>query len=178
MWQKTHEAFSPEETWARCRDGLVESARHAGERGVTLALQNHAPVIGGYRDVLRMVGRGRLGALEGLLRRPARARQRRGGNPEGHGEVGPLQVLSHYGGEYEQGPGGIKVIGGEPCLAEVSGLLEIGYRGYFGYELCHPLPVVDGKTAGVEYVHENVRLAAEYMRGVITDAKRQRAAGR
>jgi len=76
----------------------------------------------------------------------------------------------------EQGPGGIKVIGGEQCLGEVSGLLEIGYRGYFGYELCHPLPVVDGKTVGVEYVHENARLAAEYMRGVIAEARKQRAA--
>jgi hypothetical protein len=91
-------------------------------------------------------------------------------------EVGPLQVLSHYGGEYAQGPQGIEVKGGEHCLAEVEGLLEIGYRGYFGYELCHPLPVVDGRTVGVEYVHENARLAAGYMRGVIGEAKRKRSA--
>ena len=45
-----------------------------------------------------------------------------------------------------------------------------------GYELCHPLPVVDGRTVGVEYVHENARLAAEYMLGVIAEARKQRAA--
>ena len=51
-----------------------------------------------------------------------------------------------------------------------------GYRGYFGYELCHPLPVVNGRTVGSEYADKNARLACEYMRGVITEAKKQRAA--
>jgi sugar phosphate isomerase/epimerase len=176
VWQKTHEGFSAEETWAWCREGLVEAARHAGEHGVTLALQNHAPVIGDYRDVLRMVREvasphlkvcfdARLEHEDGEYVRKATV------------EVGALQVLSHFGGEYRRGPGGIEVIGGEPCLAEVRGLLEIGYRGYFGYELCHPLPVIDGKTVGIEYVHENARLAAEYMRGVIAEAKRLPVAG-
>jgi sugar phosphate isomerase/epimerase len=176
VWQKAHEAFSPEETWAWCREGLVESARHAGEHGVTLALQNHPPVIGDYKDVLRMVRE----VASPHLKVCFDARLEHGKDEEAIRkatvEVGPLQVLSHYGGEYEQGPQGIKVIGGEHCLAEVSGLLEIGYRGYFGYELCHPLPVVDGKTVSVEYVHENARLAAEYMRGVIAEARKQRAA--
>ncbi len=175
VWQKTHETFSPEETWAWCREGLVESARYAGEHGVTLALQNHAPVIGDYRDVLRMVGE----VASPHLKVCFDARLEHGKDAEAIRkavvEVGARQVLSHYGGEYKQGPGGIEVIGGEPCLAEVRGLLEIGYRGYFGYELCHPLPVIDGQTVSVEYVHENARLAAEYMRGVVAEAKRQRA---
>ena len=42
--------------------------------------------------------------------------------------------------------------------------------------MCHPLPVVDGKTVGVDYVHENARLAAEDVRGVIAEAKKRRAA--
>jgi sugar phosphate isomerase/epimerase len=178
LWQRAHEEFSPEETWAWCREGLVESARYAGEHGVTLALQNHPPVIGDYRDVLRMVGEVASPHLKVCF--DARLEHAKDAEAvrKATVEVGPLQVLSHYGGEYRQAPGGIEVIGGEPCLAEVSGLLEIGYRGYFGYELCHPLPVVDGQTVGVEYVHENARLAAEYMRGVIAEAKGQRAAGR
>lgn len=178
VWQKAHEAFSPEETWEWCREGLVESARYAGEHGVTLALQNHAPVIVDYRDVLRMVRE----VASPHLKVCFDARLERGKDAEyvrkATVEVGTLQVLSHFGGEYRQGAGGIEVIGGEPCLAEVRGLLEIGYRGYLGYELCHPLPVVDGRTVGVEYVHENARLAAEYMRSVIAEAKRLAAAGR
>ena len=175
VWQKAHESFSSEETWAWCREGLVESARHAGEHGVTLALQNHAPVIGGYRDVLRMVREVGSPHLKVCFDARLEHELDAEGIRKATVEVGPLQVLSHYGGEYKTGPGGIEVIGGEPCLAEVSGLLEIGYQGYFGYELCHPLPVIDGKTVGVEYVHENARLAAEYMRGVIAEAKKQRA---
>lgn len=176
VWQKAHEAFSPEETWAWCREGLVESARHAGEHGVTLALQNHAPVIGGYKDVLRMVREVGSPHLEVCFDARLEHELDAEGVRKATVEVGPRQVLSHYGGEYQEGLGGIKVIGGEQCLAEVLGLLDIGYRGYFGYELCHPLPVVDGKTVGVEYVHENARLAAEYMRGVIAEARKQGAA--
>ena len=176
VWQKAHESFSPEETWAWCREGLVESARHAGEHGVTLALQNHAPVIGTYKDVLRMVREVASPHLKVCFDARLEHELDAEGVRKATVEVGPLQVLSHFGGEYQEGLGGIKVIGGEHCLAEVLGLLEIGYQGYFGYELCHPLPVVDGKTVGVEYVHENARLAAEYMRGVIAEATKQRAA--
>jgi hypothetical protein len=32
------------------------------------------------------------------------------------------------------------------------------------YELCHQLPVVDGNTVGIEFAHENAKLAAEFMR--------------
>ena len=48
---------------SRCRElrsfaedqGIEEAARYAGDHGVTLALQNHAPVIRNYGDVLRMI---------------------------------------------------------------------------------------------------------------------------
>jgi sugar phosphate isomerase/epimerase len=176
VWQKAHETFPPEQTWAWCREGLVEAARFAGEHGVTLALQNHPPVIGDYKDALRMIREVASPHLKACF--DARLEHGRDADAirKATVEVGPLQVLSHFGGEYKQGAGGIEVIGGEHCLAEVQGLLESGYRGYFGYELCHPLPVVDGKTVGVDYVHENARLAAEYMRGVIAEAKKQRQA--
>jgi sugar phosphate isomerase/epimerase len=177
VWHKAHEAFSPEQAWAWCREGLVEAARYAGEHGVALALQNHPPVIGDYRDVLRMIR----DVASPHLKACFDARLEHGKDEDAIRKItidlGPLQALSHFGGEYRQGPRGIEVIGGEHCLAEVEGLLETGYRGYFGYELCHPL-VVDGKTPGVEYVHENARLAAEYMRGVIAEARKRRASAR
>ncbi|HEX8984739.1 MAG TPA: TIM barrel protein, partial [Bryobacteraceae bacterium] len=52
VWKETHKEFSPERTWDWCRDGLKESVKYAADAGVTLALQNHAPVIRNYRDVL------------------------------------------------------------------------------------------------------------------------------
>jgi hypothetical protein len=62
--------------------------------------------------------------------------------------------------------------GDEKCLGEMLGLLDIGYKGYAGFELCHPLPVVDGRTVGVEFVDKNAQLAAEYMRGILAEAKK------
>ena len=41
------------------------------------------------------------------------------------------------------------------------GLQDIGYKGYAGFELCHPLPIVDGKTVGLDFVDKNAQLAAE-----------------
>ena len=49
----------------------------------------------------------------------------------------------------------------------VKAMREIGYQGYIGYELCHPLPKVGGQTVGIEYADKNAQLAAEFMRGLI-----------
>ena len=71
-WPIVHEKFSTEEIWGWCREALIECARYAGDAGVTLALQNHKPLIKDHHDILRMVQRSRLAALEALPRRPAR----------------------------------------------------------------------------------------------------------
>ena len=54
-WREAHNDFSAEQIWSWCRECFAESARFAGESGVTLALQNHGPVIEKYGDVLRMM---------------------------------------------------------------------------------------------------------------------------
>jgi sugar phosphate isomerase/epimerase len=93
-------------------------------------------------------------------------------------QVGPLQVLSHFGGEFERRPdGSIRgyerndgVVGEDTnrYYADfVRSMAAMGYDGYFGYELCHQLPVVNGQTVGIEYADENARLAAEFLRGLI-----------
>jgi sugar phosphate isomerase/epimerase len=174
VWKAEHKDFSEEETWTWCRQGLVEASKLAGDFGVTLALQNHPPVINkGYVDVLRMVkevGSPRLkvcfdARLEHSLDEAA---VRRAVN-----EVGSLQVLWHFGGEYDKGPNGISLKGDEKALGEALGLLDIGYRGWAGFELCHPLPVVNGQTVGIDFVDKNARLALEYMRGIVAEAKKQ-----
>jgi sugar phosphate isomerase/epimerase len=174
-WKHLHESFSEEQTWSWVREGLAETARYAADHGVTLALQNHAPVVKSYRDCLRMVREINSPALkicfDARLEKEMNAEEVQAATVE----VGALQILSHFGGEYDEDADGIKVTGGEPCLAEVLGLLETGYRGYFGYELCHPLPVVDGQTVGIDFTDKNTRLALQYMRGVIAEAKRLRA---
>jgi hypothetical protein len=91
-------------------------------------------------------------------------------------EVGALQKLWHFGGEYDRGANGITVKGDEKAMGEMLGLFDIGYRGYAGFELCHPLPVVDGRTVGLDFVDKNAQLAAEYMRGILAEAKKRHAA--
>ena len=49
----------------------------------------------------------------------------------------------------------------------VRAMRDIGYEGYMSYELCHPLPVVDGQTVDIGYAHRNAQLAAEFMRELI-----------
>ena len=48
---------------------------------------------------------------------------------------------------------------------------DIGYEGYTGYELCHPLPKVNGEPVGIEFADKNAQLAAEYMRAVVAASK-------
>ncbi|GEM_PF-7014768 len=51
-------------------------------------------------------------------------------------------------------------------------LFETGYRGYIGYELCHTLPVVNGKTVGIDFVDRDAQFALEFIRATIAEARR------
>ena len=174
-WKQEHQGFADEQTWAWCRAGLAEAARYAGERGVTLALQNHPPVITGYRDCLRMVREVASPNLKVCFDARLEHSLDAAGIRKATAEVGPLQVLSHFGGEYEENAGAVQDTRNEQCLSELLGLLDIGYRGYVGFELCHPLPVVNGKTVGIDFADKNARLAAAYLKQTIAQAKRQQA---
>lgn len=177
VWKAAHQDFSAEQTWAWCRESLVEAARFAGDFGVTLALQNHPPVIEkGYIDVLRMVNQVASPHLKVCFDARLEHHLDEAGVRQAVTEVGALQTLWHFGGEFDRGPEGITVKGDEKALAEMLGLLDIGYHGYAGFELCHPLPVVNGQTVGIDFVDKNAELAAAYMRGILAEAKKQHAA--
>ena len=49
--------------------------------------------------------------------------------------------------------------------AYVAALLASSYDGYIDWEFCHPA-IQDGKPAGIDYVHEQTRLALEYMKNL------------
>jgi sugar phosphate isomerase/epimerase len=177
-WPIVHAKFSTDEIWGWCRDALVECARYAGDAGVTLALQNHRPLIEDHSDLLRMIREVGSPHLKACLDAPLMPDRSRTGIREGARAVGSLQVLSHFGGEFERlGNGSIRgferndgVVGEDTKRYYVEfarTMTEIGYDGYIGYELCHQLPVVNGQTVGIEYAHEQARLAAEFMRGIL-----------
>jgi sugar phosphate isomerase/epimerase len=182
IWREAHLDTPPEQTWEWCREGLAEAARMAGDAGVMLALQNHAPVTNSPADMLRMIRDVGSPHLMACLDAPLAARQGVASMQEAAREVAGLQVLSHYGGEYEQSADG-SVLGlvrnpDETLTPEdyyldfALGMQEIGYDGYLGYELCHPLPKVNGETVGIEFADLNARLAAQYMRGILKQAER------
>jgi hypothetical protein len=81
--------------------------------------------------------------------------------------------VSPFRDEYERVDGKIVPKEDEFAADQVKGLLEIGYDGHLGYELCHPLPLVDGQLPRVDFVDDNVGPAAEYMRQTVSSVKRQ-----
>jgi sugar phosphate isomerase/epimerase len=174
LWKEAHRNFSGQQTWEWCRQGLMESARYAGEFGVILALQNHSPVIEDDRDVLRMVREVGSPHLKVCLDAPLLRNKDEAYIRKLAADVGSLQVLSHFGGEYDRGADG-SVKGEDFYRPFVRAMFQIGYSGYMNYELCHPLPVVAGQTVGLEFAEKNARLAAEFMRGVIAEARREAA---
>lgn len=181
IWAAAHEPFTTEQAWDWCRSGLAESARWAREHGVTLALQNHPPVVETGEDMLRMIREIGSPSLKACFDAPLARKQGVIDMRRAVHDVGSLQVLSHFGGEYDRDDDGLVrgyVRGADGGLTTedfytefVRGLLEIDYEGYIGYELCHPLPTVDGKTVGIDFADKNARLAAEYMRAIIANVQ-------
>jgi len=182
VWREAHLPFAEGQTWTWCCDALREAARWAGDAGVTLALQNHPPVTNTPDDMLRMIHDVASPHVKACLDAPLAARQGVTSMQATARAVGALQVLSHFGGEYEQAAdGSVRGNVRNPDLTLtpetyypdfVQGMQEIGYEGYLGYELCHPLPPVNGAPASLAFADINAKLAAEYMRGLVQNVKR------
>jgi sugar phosphate isomerase/epimerase len=186
IWREAHLNVDGEQTWAWCRDGLTEAARLAGDAGVTLALQNHAPVTNSPDDMLRLIHEVGSPHLKACLDAPLAAKQGVTSMREAARRVGALQVLTHFGGEYERQPDGtVAGFDRNPDMTLTpldyyadfaQGMQDIGYDGYTGYELCHPLPLMNGQPAAIDYADSQAQLAAEYMRGIVAAATRVEAA--
>lgn len=168
IWKYTHSKFTEEETWSWCRDGITECCKYAADAGITLALQNHKPVIVDYPEVLKMVNEVNHPNLKISLDVPIMDDKSPENIKKAANLVGNRQVLSHFGGEYERGADG-KVKGQDFYKDFVKAMHETGYKGYMSYELCHALPVVNGQTVGIEFAEKNAALAAEFMRGIIAE---------
>ena len=168
IWNYTHSKFTEDETWSWVREGLTECSKYASDAGITLALQNHKPVVKDYPDVLRMVKEVNSPGLKVSLDVPIMDDKSADNIHKAALATGNLQVLSHFGGEYERGSDG-KVIGQDFYRPFIQSMNEIGYSGYMSYELCHPLPLVNGQTVGIDFAHKNAKLAAEFMKGIIAE---------
>jgi len=154
------------------KDCLREAAKMGEENGIVMVLQNHAPLIRGWKDTLDLVKEVNSPWLKICLDLPIFENLEKEYVAKAVRAVGNLQVHSHFGGEYYRDPDGtIKPVvldyyagGMIPDYVHYITLMnEIGYNGYFTFELCHPVLNEDHTNAGIGYVHEQVKLAREYM---------------
>ena len=166
-------------------DGLRELSRVAEDHGVVLALQNHGPdIVSSYRDVLALideVGSPAFNACLDISIEPDPV------SPEHAWEMaraaGPRQVHSHFNGEFvRDAHGQVQLAGGGyfnedfwgrqvAYPAYVEALIASGFTGYMNWEYCHPARQDDG-VAGIEYVHDQTRMALEYMKELRGNAQK------
>jgi sugar phosphate isomerase/epimerase len=167
------------ERWNHVKDCLREAAAFGEEFGVVMALQNHAPLIRHWKDCYDLVREVNSPWLKICLDLPIMTRFDPEFVKEAALTVGQLQAYSHFGGEYDREADGRirpRALDFEkpiPDYAYFLGLMrEIGYDGHFGYELCHPFLDGNHRHRGIEQVHEQVKLAREFLAGLMKAAAR------
>lgn len=162
--------------WRRAVEGIRETADRAADLGITLALQNHAPVITpGYEDVLAMKQEIDRKNVKLCLDVPLfYDRQSDDYIREAVQHCQEDIVLTHYGAwnfrkdsddTILQTPtssfGGL--INYKAFLAE---LHRIGYDGYLVSEYCLPA-IEQHRITGIEAIDEANALAMEYMKSLV-----------
>lgn len=150
------------ERWDNVVESLKDLSKFAEDEGVVLALQNHRPVTMDYKDVLKMIKEVGSPALKACIDH---------GTKEAVSETGQLLVHSHYNGEFRRDAAGrlrsTHKVGYGPY---VDALIASEYNGFMNWEFCHPA-MKFGKRAGIEYVHEQTRMALEYMKQLRAEAE-------
>ncbi len=174
------------EQWKWCKDCLRESAKVAEDYGITLALQNHSPLVRDHRDVVDMVNEVGSPWLKVCLDLPLFPSQDPEYIKEVVREVGELIVHTHSTGNFvKDSTGGIKQVplGRPPGRASIADqgstypdvhnysvflrcLEETGYNGYLSYEVCSPV-IINGEYAPISEVDRRVRNQLEFMRKLL-----------
>jgi sugar phosphate isomerase/epimerase len=162
--------------WHRAVEGIKEVAAWASDRGITLVLQNHAPVLTpGHEDVLAMINEIDRENVKMCLDVPLFYDRQQAEYVRSSVEKCKKHlVYSHYGawnfsendrGEVIQDPA--PSFGGQINYeAFISALCNIGYKGYLVSEYCLPV-LKDHMIGGIEEVHKaNIR-ALNYMRQLV-----------
>jgi sugar phosphate isomerase/epimerase len=162
--------------WNRAIHGIREAAAWAEEMGITLLLQNHAPVLRpGYEDTLAMMQEIDRKNVQLCIDVPLFAdRQKTDYVKEAVKNCGSHLLYTHYGawnfkeddrGEVVQEPAPHH--GGTINYDTfVEALHQIGYNGYLTSEYCLPL-IKNHTIAGIEEVDKATILAMRYMKTLV-----------
>jgi len=164
--------------WRLIVDCLKEAACFGEEFGVTMALQNHSPIIRHWKDTYDLIKEVDSPWLKMCWDVPIEPNQSDEWLRDAGKVIGAegLQVHSHFGGEfYRDGAGRVQLKAmhygrpqtNYPTFLKI--MKEIGYDGYFCYEFCHPA-VENHQAAGIDYVHAQAAFALEYLRDRIAEA--------
>jgi len=176
-WEQQYPGTEQYAKWQRIVEGVREVADWAADLDITLALQNHPPVLaGGYEDALRMVeeiDRDNVGlCLDAVL---FYERQSDDYIREAVEACAEHIELSHYGawnfaredGEIVQTPSPLsgELINNEAFVRQLD---RIGYDGYLISEYCVPC-MEEGEIQGPEAIDEANEMALSYMKDILAD---------
>jgi len=173
-----YKRLSPQELrrWNHCVNGIREAADMAGDMGITLALQNHAPVLSkGYEDTLVMMQEVDRKNVKLCIDVPLfYERQTDEYIREAVQKCSKHLVYTHYGawnfsenheGEIiqEPSPSSGNLINYSAFIEE---LHNINYKGYLTSEYCLPV-YKDHQFAGIEEVDHATRISLQYMKQLV-----------
>ena len=164
--------------WNRAIHGIREVASWAEDMGITLLLQNHAPVLRpGYEDALAMMQEIERKNVKLCIDVPLFSeRQKNEYVREAVKNCGKQLLYTHYGawnfredehGEVVQEPAPHH--GGKINYDTfIEALHQTGYNGYLASEYCLPL-IKNHKIAGIEEVDKATILAMRYMKKLVAE---------
>jgi len=167
--------------WTWAKDIIKEGLKIAEKHGICLAIQNHDPFIMHkeltYLDMLDMVKEIDSEHLKCVLDCPLLKYQDENYVAQAVKDVGRLNILTHFGGEFKRDRSGkvvfVPEIGTDTGVYNypvfLKALRETGYDDYVVYELCHPVLTEQHELAGLEKVDEQVQLAHEYIRNLLKE---------
>ena len=158
------------ERWCHVRDCLAEAAGMARDHGVTLALQNHTPIIENYQDMLDFIDEVGSPALKACLDAPLLRCHTEEYYRQALEATGERMVHTHFGGRFERRPdGSVTKIPPHHCREDLflkAAKEIVNFRGHIGYELCSPV-LLGHCHAGLACALGQAELACEYMRNVL-----------
>ena len=164
--------------WNYMRDCIAEAAKIAGDHGIVVALQNHAPMIGTWQDCYKVIQSVDSPHLKICFDLPPQEDNKEN-ITTAMNTIGHLDVHYHYNGEFKKFPDGkIDVIPAfsYPAIKNypffIKELARIGYNGYLCWEFCHNVLDTKGNPGTLKEVDEQTKLALEYMRGLVADAQK------
>ena len=164
--------------WNYMVECMKEAAKIAGDHGVILALQNHAPLVSTWQECHKVIKAVDSPNLKICFDLPPQEDDKEN-ITTAINTIGNIDVHFHYNGEFERLPNGkIDVIPsfGYPKINHydhiVKELARIGYNGYLCWEYCHCALDEKGNPGGLKVIDDQTKLALEYMRGLVADAER------